>query len=233
MPLIVGYQTIPVAAGSTTAMGVQFNNVTSETGIPVKSLVTLDVPKGQATAVTTADQIWIYENGAWTKYFYYVKRGAGNIWCKSTEPAVEIGDDVVLMPGQSCFFVRSTGGAGNVTMAGAVVPLASQRSYNVAAGSTTAMAYPWPEPMKIKTFTQYIDIPKGQATAVTTADQIWVYENGAWTKYFYYVKRGAGNIWCRADSPATEVGDDVVIPAGSAFFFIRSTGGAGTITFAR
>ena len=38
---------------------------------------------------------------------------------------------------------------------------------------------------------------------------------------------------CYVKKAKEYVGDDVVIPAGSAFFFIRSTGGAGTITFAR
>lgn len=215
-------------------MGVQFENVGESTGIPIKKLVTVGNPLGGTQAAAAADQIWTYDGHTWTKYYYY-KRGATTKWCKAGT-TVEIGDDVVLQPGQSFFFVRSTADSNattTLTLAGGVVTLSSKPSYSVAAGSTTAMAWPWPEAMKIKDFNNYNPNPLGGTQAAAAADQIWTYDGHTWTKYYFY-KRGATAKWCKAGS-TVEIGDDVVVEAGSAFFFVRSTAatGATTIEFAR
>ena len=207
----------------------QFDGVSGES-IPLKSVVAVTTPKGSAEADVTADQIWVYNDGAWTKYYFYVKRGAGNIWCLAGT-TTEISDDIVLTSGQSFYFVRSTAATEpcQLTLSGSVVPLSSIKTYDITPGSTTAMAFPWPQNMKIKDFTAFNPDPKGSAEADVTADQIWVYNDGAWTKYYFYVKRGAGNIWCLAGT-TTEISDDIVIAPGSAFYFVRSTAAAGNVT---
>ena len=215
-------------------MGVQFNNVANEGGIPIKSLVTVGNPLGATGANGSADQIWTFDGHTWTKYYYY-KRGTTTKWCVAGS-TVEISDEVVLNPGQSFFFVRSTDDSNEsttLTLAGGVVTLTSKPSYSVAPGSTTAMAWPWPEAMKVKDFNNYNPDPLGATGANGSADQIWTFDGHTWTKYYYY-KRGTTTKWCLAGSTA-EIGDDVTIAAGSAFFFVRSTDAAAatTIQFTR
>ena len=215
-------------------MGVQFENVGESTGIPIKKLVTVGNPLGSTSAIAAADQIWTFNGYTWTKYYYY-KRGATTKWCVAGS-TTEIGDDVVLQPGQSFFFVRSTADSNattTLTLAGGVVTLTSKPSYSVAAGSTTAMAWPWPEAMKIKDFNNYNPDPRGSTSAIAAADQIWTFNGYTWTKYYYY-KRGTTTKWCVAGS-TDEIGDSAVVEAGSAFFFVRSTAATGPtkIEFAR
>lgn len=112
---IVGYNTITVRTGSTTAMGVQFENLGSTAGIPVKSLVTVGNPIGQTGATAGADQIWTYNGFTWTKYYFY-KRGTTTKWCVAGS-TTEIGDDVTVAMGSAFFFVRSNTAAGATTIA--------------------------------------------------------------------------------------------------------------------
>ena len=229
----MGYQTITVARGSTTAMGVQFQAVDGAAGIPIKSLLTVSTPIGSTSATTSTDQIWTYDGHTWTKYYYF-RRGSTTKWCKANSTD-EIGDDVVLKSGQAFFFVRSDAATedATITLSGEVVPLASQVSYSIARGSTTAMAWPWPEALKIKDFNNYNPTPIGSTSATTSVDQIWTYDGHTWTKYYYF-RRGGTTKWCKAGSNE-EIGDDVVISSGQAFFFVRSDAATEdvTITFAR
>ncbi len=233
----MGYQTITVAKGSTTAMGVQFQPVDGSAGIPIKSLITVSDPRGSTSATASADQIWTYDGHDWTKYYFW-KRGETTKWCKAGDTTkTEIGDDVVLKSGQAFFFVRSSAATDDatITLSGEVVPLATQVSYSVAKGSTTAMAWPWPEALKIKDFNNYNPDPRGSTSATASADQIWTYDGHDWTKYYFW-KRGETTKWCKAgDTTKTEIGDDVVLKSGQAFFFVRSSAATEdvAITFAR
>ena len=242
---IVGYQTITVARGSTTAMGVQFQAVDGAAGIPIKSLLTVSDPRGATSASSGADQIWTFDGHTWAKYYYYRRSSTTTPkWCLSTDSTkTEIGDDVVLKPGQAFFFVRSDSDLATeeatITLSGGVVPLTSQVSYNIAKGSTTAMAWPWPEALKIKDFNNYNPDPRGSTSATSGADQIWTFDGHTWAKYYYYRRSSTTTPkWCLStDSTKTEIGDDVVITSGQAFFFVRSDSDVATdnvtITFAR
>ena len=112
---IVGYNTITVRTGSTTAMGVQFENIGESAGIPIKRLVTVGNPLGATSAIGTADQIWTYDGHTWTKYYYY-KRGSTVKWCLAGG-TTEIGDDITVPAGSAFFFVRSTAASGATTIA--------------------------------------------------------------------------------------------------------------------
>ena len=116
----MGYQTVTVARGSTTAMGVQFQAVDGAAGIPIKSLLTVSDPRGATSASSGADQIWTFDGNTWTKYYYYRRSSTTTPkWCLSTDSTkTEIGDDVVITSGQAFFFVRSDSdvAADNVTI---------------------------------------------------------------------------------------------------------------------
>ena len=75
--------------------------------------------------------------------------------------------------------------------------------------------------------------PRGSTSAKSDVDQIWTYDGYTWTKYYYFT-RGSTTKWCEAGS-TEEIGDDVVISSGQAFFFVRSDAATEdvTITFAR
>ena len=110
----MGYNTVTVRTGSTTAMGVQFENVGETAGIPIKKLVIVGNPLGSTSAIGAADQIWTYDGHTWTKYYYY-KRGTTSKWCQAGS-TTEIGDDVVVDAGSAFFFVRSTAASGTTTI---------------------------------------------------------------------------------------------------------------------
>ena len=236
--MIVGYQTITVAPGTTTGLAVQFSS-TDGGAIKIKNLVAGSNVKGGGAMASTVDQIWTFDGYSWTKYFYYSGRGVTK-WLKT--PVVNAGTDAetedTIANGQSSFFVRSTSGtAGDtVTLSGSVVPLTEVRSISVAPGSTTAMAYPWPEGFKIKNFNNFNANPNGGGAIASTVDQIWTFDGYNWTKYFYYSGRGVTK-WLK--TPVTNASTDVEtedeIAAGQAFFFIRSTSGAAgdAISFTR
>ena len=114
VPFRKGYINIAVKTGSTTAMGVQFENIGESAGIPIKTLVTVGNPLGGTQAAGGADQIWTYDGHTWTKYYYY-KRGATTKWCVAGS-TVEIGDDVTIAAGSAFFFVRSTDASGATTI---------------------------------------------------------------------------------------------------------------------
>ena len=228
-PTDVGYQTITVAPGSTTGLAVQFEKV-SGGNISIKDLVQSNNPKGAASIGGTADQIWTYDGFSWTKYYFYSARGVTK-WLKTpvTNAATDAETTDEIGNGESFFFVRSSSGAaGNtVTLSGEVVPLSSTREISVAPGSTTAMAYPWPEGFKIKNFNNFNANPKGAASIGGTADQIWTYDGYSWTKYYFYSARGVTK-WLKTPvtNAATDTETEDTIAAGQAFFFIRSSSGA-------
>ena len=235
---MVGYQTITVAPGTTTGLAVQFSS-TDGSEIKIKDLVTVNNPKGGGSIGAATDQIWTYDGYNWTKYYYYSGRGVSK-WLKT--PVVNAGTDAetedIIANGQSFFFIRSTSGAAGdtVTLSGAVVPLAEARTISVAPGTTTAMAYPWPEGFKIKNFNTFNSNPKGGGSIGAATDQIWTYDGYNWTKYYYYSGRGVSK-WLK--TPVVNAGTDAEtedeIVAGQAFFFIRSTSGAAgdVISFTR
>ena len=67
--------------------------------------------------------------------------------------------------------------------------------------------------------------PLGATGANSGADQIWTFDGYTWKKYYFY-KRGTTTKWCVAGS-TEEISDNVVVEAGSAFFFVRSTAATG------
>ena len=124
-----------------------------------------------------------------------------------------------------------------MTLAGGVVPLTDVRNYEVGDGATVAMAWPWPDAMKIKDFSKFNSAPIASGKSDTTSDQIWVFNGASWTKYFYYTsnpRNPALSKWVLVDdSTFTEIGDDKVIEHGKGFFFRRASGKAATISFDR
>ena len=154
-------------------------------------------------------------------------------WLKTpvATPATAAETEDTIENGQSFFFVRSSSGAvgDSVTLAGEVVPLASNPAYSVAPGSTTAMAYPWPTAFKIKDFNKFNANAKGGSSIGGTVDQIWTFDGFNWTKYYYYSARGVTK-WLKTPvatpATATETEDDIAV--GQAFFFVRSSSGAAT-----
>lgn len=214
-------------------LAVSFETTNAE-AIPVKSLVSCANFAGTTSLGDGADQIWTYSQAdGWKKYFYY-KRGATAGW-RAQGTSTALGDDVKVSAGTAVFFVRATGSAATtLTLSGGVVDLSSVKNVEVAAGETKLICNPWPMDIKIADFSNYYasgSVPAGTTSIGDGADQIWLYDQSTgWSKYYYY-KRGANLRWC-AQGSTTAVADDVVIPAGKGFFFVRATGSAqATLSF--
>ena len=92
------------------ALSVSFDNVGQDASYKIASLLSVGAPKGAATALTSADQIWLWdtEAGDWVKYFY---RKIGNQaavgWCKAGA-TTKTTDKIPA--GQGFFFRRGGGG---------------------------------------------------------------------------------------------------------------------------
>ena len=225
-----------MAKASTTAIGVQFENVAdAEAGIPIKSVVKIAAPSSSAYCDGNADQIWVFTGSDWIKYYYYKASRSLSYWCVNGDDShTELTDDKVLKAGQTFFFVRANTSATTITLAGGVVPLANTKAYPVAKASTTAMTWPWPDAMKINKFHTYVAAPSSSAFCDGNADQVWVFTGSDWIKYYYYKASRSLNYWCvNGDDSHTELTDDKVIPCGSGFFFVRANTSATTVSFKR
>ena len=131
-------------------MSVQFKNVgtANDAGVMLKDAIKLDTAIGTVKVGNGGDEIWVYESGDWTKYFFYSSRGKGNVWIQGgVEPsgaqdAISKETKATLKPGQCFFFVRGLGSDGVASLSGEVIPLKDVVGYEVRDGSTTDMAYP-------------------------------------------------------------------------------------------
>ena len=211
-----------------TALGVQFNDVTTVNTIAVKDLLTVAAPVGANSAGTTADEVWVWNvgTGAWVKYFYRVQRGTVYGWCKEGETA-QTAD--TLNNGDGFFFKRNADAATTVTLSGAVNTVDPSITYNAVGGTMTYVAYPWPVEVAVTGLLTVAD-PVGANSAGTTADEIWVWDvaTGSWVKYFYRVQRGTVYGWCKEGETAATAD---TISAGTCFFFKRNADASTTITF--
>lgn len=235
----MGYNTIQVAGGQTIAVGVQFEKVEGA-ALPIKSLFSITNPGGTKDLSANSDQIWVFTGADWTMYYYCKPSpvAAGKWVLKDDKSYTEIADTVTVAAGQSVFFRRASNKAGpdTLTLSGALVPLDGTKPVEVAAGETIALAWPWPEAMKVKGFDQYYANAGGTKDLSANSDQIWLFTGADWTMYYYCKPTpvAAGKWVLKADTTYTEVPDSLTIPAGSAFFFRRSSNkGTTTINFQR
>ena len=111
----VGYNTINVQANRLFGYGVQFTEVSGLEEIPVKDIISVDVPKGANTIGDTADQIWLYDTTAmdWKKFFYRTQRTTVYGWCDETGTVVTDAD--VIPVGCGFFFKRASSADGNLS----------------------------------------------------------------------------------------------------------------------
>ena len=226
-------------------MSVQFKDVgtANDAGVLLKNVIKMDKPLGKTRGGNGADEIWVYNDGDWTKYYFWASRGAGNVWVDysvnttKADEAIAAETSATLKPGQCFFFVRGGASDGVASLSGEVVPLKDVVQLAVKADSTTAMAYPWPTEMAVNDFTKFIDKPLGKTRGGNGADEIWVYNDGDWTKYYFWASRGAGNVWVdysvnttKADEALAATTKAKLLP-GQAFFFIRGGASDGVLSF--
>lgn len=230
-PFIVGYNTVAVPAGQTIILGVQFTDVGGAQTVKIADVATMPEAdrKGAAALNNGSDQMWVWKDNEWVKY-YYRKVGANTTgWCKQGTQVVT--EDTVTS-GQGIFFKRSgTGGATTLTLSGAVSPLDKSQSTSIGAGATQIVTYPWPTSFQIKDLVNCIPVAdqKGAAALNNGSDQIWIWTDNAWTKYYF--RKVGTNVtgWCKQ---GTQVVTEDTLAPGQGFFFKRSgTGGATTLTF--
>ena len=216
-----------VAKNQYVPLAAQFENV-SGGAIAVKDAVKVGEPAANAS-MGGADQIWIWNTAtsAWTKYFYYAKpRSSDKYWVKEGVTGSETTDTIPA--GTTFFFLRSAGATGSttLTLAGGVKDLKGSSSFSVTKNQLAFVANPWPMPIVIKDFNNYITSGDAAANAsMGGADQIWLWDTptSTWTKYFYYAKpRSSDKYWVKEGVTGSETTD--TIPVGKGIFFQRSAG---------
>ena len=222
---VVGYQTLPIKQSEIKMFSVQFDKVDGNP-IPVKDLVSCTDFKGSSGFNNSADQIWTYKNGEWTKYMYYAKTTTKE-W-RLSDAKTKVPDTATLTSGDAFFFQRSKDGSDTtLTLAGGVAPLTVVKPVPVAQSAIVMLANPWPTSLQLNQFDKLYDNVKGSSGFNNSADQIWTYKNGNWTKYMYYAKTTTKE-WRLSDAK-TAVQDIVTIEPGEGFFFQRSKDGADTV----
>jgi hypothetical protein len=91
--------------------------------------------------------------------------------------------------------------------------------------------------MAINDFTRFIDKPVGKTKGNNGADELWIYENGTWAKYYFWSSRNTGNVWLDYSQAPTKAADasaattKAKLLPGQSFFFIRGGSSAGEISF--
>lgn len=219
------YQTVPVAKNSMTALGIQFNEVGSQDKeIPVKSLLSVDVPKPGTGANNLTDQIHVWTGAAWKKY--YNQRNVGWVCVDQADKTVETEDTVKV--GDGVFFRRPGSATANITLSGEVCVNDATMGVDVAKNSMTFFAYPWPTSIAISNFYNYVSVPKSGTGANNLTDQVHVWGGAAWKKYFH--SRSLGG-YASADD-TTKLTEDK-IESATCFFFRRPGSATATITFPR
>ena len=229
---IVGYNTINVQANRLFGYGVQFTEVSGLEEIPVKDIISVDVPKGANTIGDTADQIWLYDTTAmdWKKFFYRTQRTTVYGWCDAAGNVLD--ETTTMKNGDGFFFKRASSADGKVTISGAIkatdaTPIA------LSANRLHFVCNRWPIQLKVSDFAAMVDVPNGANTIGDTADQIWLYDTNTmeWKKYFYRTQRTTVYGWC--DETGTVVTDADVIPVGCGFFFKRASSADGNLSFVK
>ena len=222
-----------VSAGQYVPLGAQFENVAGG-DIAVKDAVKVGEPVATGD-IDGADQIWIWNtaSSAWTKYYFYMvprTRPAVTYWVKegSTDETTD-----TIPAGTTFFFKRSSGATGSttLTLAGGVKDLTGSASFSVTGAQLAFVSNPWPMPIVVKNFNNYITSGDPVATGdIDGADQIWLWDTAAsaWTKYYFYMvprTRPAVTYWVKEGS--TDETTDT-IPVGKGIFFKRSSGASAT-----
>ena len=225
---IVGYQSKAVAKSEMVALAVQFKDPSATTfTVPVKDLVTVDVPKQGTAANGLTDQIHVWTGMAWKKY--YNRKNVGWVSTDQADLTQETADTVSV--GDGVFFKRASSAAANITTSGEVSVVDATKSVSVAKSEMKFLAYPWPTDFAIADFasSDVVSAPKSGTGANGLTDQVHVWTGMAWKKYY-----NAKNVgFVATDQADKSVPTTDTISVGQCVFFKRASSAAATITFTK
>lgn len=200
--------------------------------IPVKDVLTVDVPKGASKFGDTADQIWLYNTTTmdWVKYYYKSGRSGAVGWVNAAVDGNTETTDT-MKNGDGFFFRRSGAAVGNITISGALKATDAD-PISLTANRLHFVCNPWPVSFKINSIG--IDVPKGASKFGDTADQVWLYDTTTmdWVKYYYKSGRSGAVGWVNAAvDGATPTEDSIGV--GQGFFLRRSGAAAGNLIWVK
>jgi hypothetical protein len=165
-------------------------------------------------AVTDADNLQLYAQGAWRTYYYSTTL---NRWTRFAFGSPDA-TNVVIRPDAAVVFGRLANTALTITVMG-VVPSTDRRAVVAGTGVTFA-ASGWPVNLTLGTSRIHLIPSWRSSSSVTSADTVQMLVGGAWRTYYY-----DGANWRRFafGSPNS---DSETIPAGAGIIISRA-GGAG------
>ncbi len=221
---VVGYTQVSVAAGKMVGLAVQFKDPTAATdSIPIKDLVTADVPKTGTAAIASVDQLMVWDTTISNWKYYYNRRNVG--WCLKGETTLTTD---TAKPGDSIFFMRPGSADATLTLAGEVAVVDATKSINVAAGKMVALCNPWPVAFPIASFSACVDVRKSGTAAIASVDQLMIWDTTISNWVYYYDRRNVG--YCKKGE--TTLTTDV-IPVGMGVCFMRPGSADAVITFTK
>ena len=194
---------------------------------------------------STQLQVWVPGSGYTVYYYQTDPKGEGDT---DVSGWVDGGANYVggtrVKPGSAMWFLSpSAAESESIVFAGQVLDTAKPYTVPTAATGFTMVANPWPVDVSINSTKLVwnnitaVDYDDNNEWLVTSPQvQIWDAVSGYTVLYYQTDAEGTGDTdnWGWVDGTANYVGDDVVLKAGHAMWFLAGTNdtGAGSITFA-
>ena len=214
-------------------LAVPFNHVNNDgKGLMLNTDISVEGLKGDAENFNNADQIWVWVPSRETyDKFYYYDDGEEAGWSITTggqDYFEDIAEYANGLPQGSAFYFLAKEGSKALTGSGSV-ELNDQVEMDLASGTYTMIANPYPTTLQLNSTQVEVEGLKGDAENFNNADQIWVWVPSKETyDKFYYYDDGEEAGWS-----ITTGGQDYIediaeyeggIPAGTAFYFLAKDG---------
>ena len=225
---IVGYAGASVTRGSTTAIGIQFGDVTSVTEeIPIVDLLTVTGSKANTkanSAGANVDKLMVWRTNKYETYYLSSELGG---WVKSGAEEDGITTDTVK-PGDGIFFKKASSTAGSYNIAGKVLKSTDVETITLSRNQTTFLCYPWPVEVEIQSIAGMIAGAKSNTAANSAGqnvDKIMVWRTNKFETYYNSSELG-GYVKSGESALTTDT-----IDAGAGFFLKKASSTAESITF--
>ena len=161
-----------------------------------------------------ADNIWLFTNGAWSKYYYDTSLG---YWAKFSRGTPDASNQV-LLPDVGILYSRIADESSSFLVTGSVPTTARQITVNQA--GLTVVGASWPVNMTLAE-ANFEQISEWQSSVdASAADKVYIMSDGSWQRYYH-----DGTNWLK-NARGTPISDDVDISSGSAVLLLKAAAAA-------
>jgi hypothetical protein len=172
-------------------------------------------------SLDSADNIWLFVNGAWSKYYYDTSLERWTQFSRGNPDA----SNQVILPDSGLLFSRIADETSALIITGTVP--STSRKLTVNQSGVTVVGSSWPVDMTLSE-ANFNQIAEWQSsTDASDADQVFVLSEGVWQRYYH-----DGTDWLK-NSRGNAVSNDVVIGSGSAVLLLKASPSSSTSTLSQ